>query len=48
MIEQAAFQGRVCIATCDTVLMYQGVNGAAKPLDETYRAELEKFRTATS
>jgi acyl-CoA thioester hydrolase len=47
VIEQAAFQGGVCIATCDTVLVYQGVDGAAKPLAESYRAELEKFRTVS-
>jgi acyl-CoA thioester hydrolase len=45
VIEQAAFQGGVCIATCDTVLVYQGTDGAAKPLADSYRAELEKFRT---
>ena len=45
VIEQVAFQNGQCIATCDTVLVYQGADGAAKPLAEAYRAELEKFRT---
>jgi acyl-CoA thioester hydrolase len=45
VIEQAAFQGGMCIATCDTVLVYQGADGVAKPLADTYRTELEKFRT---
>lgn len=45
VIEQAAFQGGVCIATCDTTLVYQGADGQAKPLAESYRNELEKFRT---
>ncbi|MEK6636959.1 MAG: acyl-CoA thioesterase [Pseudomonadota bacterium] len=47
VIEQGAFQGGVCIATCDTVLVYQGIGGAAKPLADGYRAELEKLRIVT-
>jgi acyl-CoA thioester hydrolase len=46
VIEQAAFQHDVCIATCDTVLVYQGADGVAKPVDPAYRTELERHRTA--
>ncbi len=45
VIEQAAFQKGKCIATCDSVLVYQGAEGTAKPLDPAFRGELEKFRT---
>lgn len=46
VIEQAAFQNGVCIATCDTTIVWQGVDGRAKPISEAYRAELETRRTA--
>jgi acyl-CoA thioester hydrolase len=46
VIEQAAFQGGQCIATCDTVIVYQGADGIAKPISPDYRAELERHRTA--
>ncbi len=45
VIEQAAFQKGICIATCETVLVYQGADGVAKPIDPEYRVELQKFRT---
>jgi acyl-CoA thioester hydrolase len=48
VIEQAAFQKGICIATCETVLVYQGADGVAKPIDPAYRNELEKFRTKGS
>lgn len=48
VIEQAAFQGGACIATCDSVLVYQGADGTAKPLADAFRAELETRRTAAA
>ena len=45
VIEQAAFQDGNCIATCETVLVYQGADGKAKPINAEYRTELERHRT---
>jgi acyl-CoA thioester hydrolase len=42
VIEQAAFQAGHCIATCDTVIVYQGADGQSKPISAAYRAELEQ------
>lgn len=46
VIEQAAFQKGQCIATCETTLVYQGADRKAKPLSPSFRAELERHRTA--
>lgn len=43
-IEQAMFQAGQCIATCDTVVVCR-TDGAAKPLRDEIRAELEKRLT---
>lgn len=46
VIEQAAFQKGMCIATCDSTLVYQGADGASKPIGAAFRAELENRKTA--
>jgi acyl-CoA thioester hydrolase len=45
VIEQAAFQNGLCISTCNTVLVYQGADGVAKPLPSGFRAALEQQKT---
>ncbi len=47
VIEQAAFQGGYCIATCDTVIVYQGAHGKGKPISDAYRAELTRRLTTS-
>jgi acyl-CoA thioester hydrolase len=47
VIEQAAFQNGQCIATCDTVIVYQAADGKAKPISDDYRRELEQRRTVS-
>ena len=43
-IAQGLFQEQRCLATCETVMVHLGPDGAAAPLSAQYRELLEPYR----
>ncbi len=46
-ILSAAFQNGVCVATCDTTLVYTDTNGSA-PFPDSFRAKFDAVRVSTT